>query len=157
MLSKWENGDLEHGAKVDIRLHNCPETMIALKNLKAAYIGISYNHCSGFYNYYYYFLACLPRLKLSHCIGKRVILIFYHLLVILQTSLSQFVVLLWKSALSDLWWWKWVLNAVNVNNQLHVYFLMGNILHHLRAIWMAARANSLIRCDLLLKLLIFKK
>ncbi|KAG5086558.1 hypothetical protein JHK82_053955 [Glycine max] len=38
LLSKWENGDLEHGAKVDIRLHNCPETMIALKNLKAAYI-----------------------------------------------------------------------------------------------------------------------
>lgn len=55
-----------------------------------------------------FFLACLPRLKLSHCIGKRAILIFYHLSVILQTSKSQFVVLLWKSALSGLWWWKWV-------------------------------------------------
>lgn len=48
------NGDLEHGAKVDIRLHNCPETMIALKNLKAAYIGISYNHCSDFYNFFFF-------------------------------------------------------------------------------------------------------
>ncbi|TKY62184.1 DNA helicase MCM8 [Spatholobus suberectus] len=38
LLSKWENDNLELGAKVDIRLHNCPETMIALKNLKAAYI-----------------------------------------------------------------------------------------------------------------------
>ncbi|CAJ1894838.1 unnamed protein product [Sphenostylis stenocarpa] len=38
LLSKWENDDLVLGAKVDIRLHNCPKTMIALKNLKAAYI-----------------------------------------------------------------------------------------------------------------------
>nr|KYP70842.1 DNA replication licensing factor MCM8 [Cajanus cajan] len=38
LLSKWKYHDLELGAKVDIRLHNCPETMIALKNLKAAYI-----------------------------------------------------------------------------------------------------------------------
>lgn len=40
LLSKWEIDNLELGAKVDIRLHNCPGTMIALKNLKAAYIGI---------------------------------------------------------------------------------------------------------------------
>ncbi|MCI79049.1 DNA helicase MCM8-like, partial [Trifolium medium] len=40
LLSEWENDKLELAAKVDIRLHNCPETMIALKNLKAAYIGI---------------------------------------------------------------------------------------------------------------------
>ncbi|KAK2349439.1 minichromosome maintenance [Trifolium repens] len=38
LLSEWENDKLELTAKVDIRLHNCPETMIALKNLKAAYI-----------------------------------------------------------------------------------------------------------------------
>ncbi|KAJ1443853.1 P-loop containing nucleoside triphosphate hydrolase [Sesbania bispinosa] len=38
LLSKWDIDKLELGAKVDIRLHNCPETMIALKNLKAAYI-----------------------------------------------------------------------------------------------------------------------
>uniref|UniRef100_A0A0R0KSJ9 Probable DNA helicase MCM8 n=1 Tax=Glycine max TaxID=3847 RepID=A0A0R0KSJ9_SOYBN len=44
-LSKWVNGDLEHGAKVDIRLHNCPETMIALKNLKAAYIVFECSKC----------------------------------------------------------------------------------------------------------------
>jgi DNA helicase MCM8 len=40
LLSKWESDKPELAAKVDIRLHNCPETMIALKNLKAAYIGI---------------------------------------------------------------------------------------------------------------------
>ncbi|XP_054802072.1 probable DNA helicase MCM8 isoform X2 [Prosopis cineraria] len=38
LITKWESDQLEDGAKVDIRLHNCPETMIALKNLKAAYI-----------------------------------------------------------------------------------------------------------------------
>ncbi|XP_027927115.1 probable DNA helicase MCM8 isoform X2 [Vigna unguiculata] len=38
LLSKSENDDLVLGAKVDVRLHNCPKTMIALKNLKAAYI-----------------------------------------------------------------------------------------------------------------------
>lgn len=38
LLSKWESDKPELAAKVDIRLHNCPETMIALKNLKAAYI-----------------------------------------------------------------------------------------------------------------------
>ncbi|KAK7285096.1 hypothetical protein RJT34_19855 [Clitoria ternatea] len=38
VLLSMENDNVEHGAKVDIRLHNCPETMIALKNLKAAYI-----------------------------------------------------------------------------------------------------------------------
>lgn len=41
LIATWESDQLEDGAKVDIRLHNCPETMIALKNLKAAYIGIS--------------------------------------------------------------------------------------------------------------------
>ncbi|BAT85684.1 hypothetical protein VIGAN_04325600 [Vigna angularis var. angularis] len=38
LLSNWENHNLVLGAKVDVRLHNCPKTMIALKNLKAAYI-----------------------------------------------------------------------------------------------------------------------
>ncbi|XP_057438368.1 probable DNA helicase MCM8 [Lotus japonicus] len=38
LLSNWENDKQELDGKVDIRLHNCPETMIALKNLKAAYI-----------------------------------------------------------------------------------------------------------------------
>ncbi|CAI8614550.1 unnamed protein product [Vicia faba] len=38
LLSKWESDKMELSAKVDIRLHNYPETMIALKNLKAAYI-----------------------------------------------------------------------------------------------------------------------
>ncbi|MED6206669.1 DNA replication licensing factor mcm8 [Stylosanthes scabra] len=38
LLSNSENDKPELDAKVDIRLHNCPETMIALKNLKAAYI-----------------------------------------------------------------------------------------------------------------------
>ncbi|KAI4300231.1 hypothetical protein L6164_033629 [Bauhinia variegata] len=38
LITKWENDKLEAGAKVDIRLHSSPETMIALKNLKAAYI-----------------------------------------------------------------------------------------------------------------------
>ncbi|KAI9122100.1 hypothetical protein K1719_006789 [Acacia pycnantha] len=38
LIAIWESDQLEDGAKVDIRLHNCPETMIALKNLKAAYI-----------------------------------------------------------------------------------------------------------------------
>lgn len=48
LLSKWENDKPELGAKVDIRLYNSPETMIALKNLKAAYIGILKNYCSVF-------------------------------------------------------------------------------------------------------------
>lgn len=45
MLSKFKQvlfikEDLsENHAKVNIRLHNYPESMIALKNLKAAYIG----------------------------------------------------------------------------------------------------------------------
>lgn len=34
----YTKSKLEDGAKVNIRLHNYPETMIALKNLKAAYI-----------------------------------------------------------------------------------------------------------------------
>ncbi|KAK4272902.1 hypothetical protein QN277_021395 [Acacia crassicarpa] len=38
LIAIWESDQLEDGAKVDIRLHNCPETMIALRNLKAAYI-----------------------------------------------------------------------------------------------------------------------
>lgn len=38
LLTKWEN-ILEDGTKINIRLHNYPESMIALKNLKAAYIG----------------------------------------------------------------------------------------------------------------------
>ncbi|GLT92430.1 hypothetical protein SLE2022_102680 [Rubroshorea leprosula] len=37
LLSKGDN-NLEKGMKINIRLHNYPESMIALKNLKAAYI-----------------------------------------------------------------------------------------------------------------------
>ncbi|KAJ9181622.1 hypothetical protein P3X46_009734 [Hevea brasiliensis] len=38
LLTKWEENILENGTKINIRLHNYPESMIALKNLKAAYI-----------------------------------------------------------------------------------------------------------------------
>ncbi|KAJ7972447.1 DNA helicase [Quillaja saponaria] len=38
LTSICENYMLEDGVKINIRLHNSPETMIALKNLKAAYI-----------------------------------------------------------------------------------------------------------------------
>ncbi|XP_031268309.1 probable DNA helicase MCM8 isoform X1 [Pistacia vera] len=37
LLTKWEN-QLEDEMKINIRLHNYPESVIALKNLKAAYI-----------------------------------------------------------------------------------------------------------------------
>lgn len=39
MLSKWKNCNVETEGKIKIRLHNHPESMISLKNLKAAYIG----------------------------------------------------------------------------------------------------------------------
>ncbi|KAF8395011.1 hypothetical protein HHK36_018950 [Tetracentron sinense] len=39
LLANWENNKLQDGVKINIRLHNCPKSMIALKNLKAAYIG----------------------------------------------------------------------------------------------------------------------
>lgn len=38
---KWDSNILEDVAKINIRLHNYPESLIALKNLKAAYIGNS--------------------------------------------------------------------------------------------------------------------
>ncbi|KAM7262451.1 hypothetical protein ACFE04_000134 [Oxalis oulophora] len=38
LLTNWGNGKLEDGMKINVRLHNYPESMIALKNLKAAYI-----------------------------------------------------------------------------------------------------------------------
>ncbi|XP_050242875.1 probable DNA helicase MCM8 [Quercus robur] len=38
LLNNLEKNMIEDGAKINIRLHNYPETMIALKNLKAAYI-----------------------------------------------------------------------------------------------------------------------
>ncbi|KAG6697082.1 hypothetical protein I3842_09G181700 [Carya illinoinensis] len=38
LLTKWEKKNVENGVKVIIHLHNYPEIMIALKNLKAAYI-----------------------------------------------------------------------------------------------------------------------
>lgn len=41
LLTKWDDNRLEDGVKINIRLHNHPETMIALKNLKSAYIGNS--------------------------------------------------------------------------------------------------------------------
>ncbi|WCJ34583.1 minichromosome maintenance 8 [Euphorbia peplus] len=37
-FNKWEENILEQGVRINIRLHNYPESMIALKNLKAAYI-----------------------------------------------------------------------------------------------------------------------
>lgn len=39
ILTKWEDYTLADGLKINIRLYNHPESMIALKNLKAAYIG----------------------------------------------------------------------------------------------------------------------
>ncbi|XP_057983976.1 probable DNA helicase MCM8 [Malania oleifera] len=39
LLSNWDqNNNLEDGVKINIRLHNYPESLIALRNLKAAYI-----------------------------------------------------------------------------------------------------------------------
>ncbi|KAM6593385.1 hypothetical protein CsatA_001088 [Cannabis sativa] len=38
LLNKWNERELEDGTKVNIRLHNYPQSLIALKNLKAAYI-----------------------------------------------------------------------------------------------------------------------
>uniref|UniRef100_A0A5B7BZM9 Probable DNA helicase MCM8 n=1 Tax=Davidia involucrata TaxID=16924 RepID=A0A5B7BZM9_DAVIN len=38
LFTIWENSRLEDSTKINIRLHNYPESMIALKNLKAAYI-----------------------------------------------------------------------------------------------------------------------
>lgn len=38
-MNNLEKNMMVDGAKINIRLHNYPETMIALKNLKAAYIG----------------------------------------------------------------------------------------------------------------------
>ena len=39
LLTKWEKFKLDDNAKINIRLHNYPESLIALKSLKAAYIG----------------------------------------------------------------------------------------------------------------------
>ena len=39
LLTKWEKYKFDDDTKVNIRLHNYPESLIALKNLKAAYIG----------------------------------------------------------------------------------------------------------------------
>ncbi|MCL7036690.1 hypothetical protein MKW94_027520 [Papaver nudicaule] len=39
LLAKAVECDSEDDTKINIRLHNCPESVIALKNLKAAYIG----------------------------------------------------------------------------------------------------------------------
>ncbi|CAN6581092.1 unnamed protein product [Malus baccata var. baccata] len=38
LLTQWDNCRVEDGTKINIRLHNYPESMIALKNLKAACI-----------------------------------------------------------------------------------------------------------------------
>ncbi|XP_062117205.1 probable DNA helicase MCM8 [Humulus lupulus] len=38
LLNKWDKSELEDGTKVNTRLHNYPQSLIALKNLKAAYI-----------------------------------------------------------------------------------------------------------------------
>ncbi|XP_024188305.2 probable DNA helicase MCM8 [Rosa chinensis] len=38
LLTQWESDRMEDDIRVNIRLHNYPESMIALKNLKAAYI-----------------------------------------------------------------------------------------------------------------------
>ena len=39
LMLKRKNDRLDHVEKISIRLHNHPESSIALKNLKAAYIG----------------------------------------------------------------------------------------------------------------------
>ncbi|PIA38676.1 hypothetical protein AQUCO_02700121v1 [Aquilegia coerulea] len=39
LLVKWPKFQLQDGVRINIRLHNYPESIIALKNLKAAYIG----------------------------------------------------------------------------------------------------------------------
>ncbi|KAJ9694653.1 hypothetical protein PVL29_010224 [Vitis rotundifolia] len=38
LMTNWDDNRLEDGVKINIRLHNHPESMIALKNLKSAYI-----------------------------------------------------------------------------------------------------------------------
>ncbi|XP_050379375.1 probable DNA helicase MCM8 [Argentina anserina] len=38
LLKQWGSNRVEDDFRVNIRLHNCPKSMIALKNLKAAYI-----------------------------------------------------------------------------------------------------------------------
>ncbi|KAJ8754157.1 hypothetical protein K2173_002056 [Erythroxylum novogranatense] len=38
LLMQWNDNILDEGMKINVRLHNYPESMIALKNLKAAYI-----------------------------------------------------------------------------------------------------------------------
>ncbi|XP_059646933.1 probable DNA helicase MCM8 [Cornus florida] len=38
LFTIWDNNRLEDASKINIRLHNYPESMIALKNLKVAYI-----------------------------------------------------------------------------------------------------------------------
>lgn len=40
LLSHWESNRMDDDFRVNIWLHNHPKSMIALKNLKAAYIGI---------------------------------------------------------------------------------------------------------------------
>ena len=40
-MMKWDSNMMEEFVKINIRLHNYPESLIALKNLKAAYIGNS--------------------------------------------------------------------------------------------------------------------
>ncbi|KAF8069353.1 hypothetical protein N665_1141s0014 [Sinapis alba] len=39
LLSQWETNDFDNVMKINIRLHNYPESSISLKNLRAAYIG----------------------------------------------------------------------------------------------------------------------
>lgn len=39
LSTNWDDNSLDDSVKINIRLHNHPETMIALKNLKSAYIG----------------------------------------------------------------------------------------------------------------------
>lgn len=43
-MSKCDN-KFDDDMKIHVRVYNYPESLIALKNLKAAYIG---NYCSGF-------------------------------------------------------------------------------------------------------------
>ncbi|ESQ49106.1 hypothetical protein EUTSA_v10020112mg [Eutrema salsugineum] len=39
LLGQWETNDFDNVMKINIRLHNYPESSISLKNLRAAYIG----------------------------------------------------------------------------------------------------------------------
>lgn len=46
LLGQWETNGFDDVMKINIRLHNYPESSISLKNLRAAYIGRPLSHSS---------------------------------------------------------------------------------------------------------------